>query len=653
MTKLKRLAKQNENIVVIEHPITEEELKAREENYNLLIPRSFSNTHNELLFKPINFSYKNQSYSIQYNFCTNSFCKWYSLDQIVFHNAKSRTKKPSRYFLSDSSGSKNLRCNPDPMGDDYSGTTWECNSVPVSNWSIAEEIKRLATLEEIQDIKPTYQFHKDSCPIEECTPFTHKFEFYKQGKSKSNSQRWQCKSCKKITHVLPKQRENFSYHQKRNDILPQFTKLLLNRTPVKRACDYLKIGSNTYYNKLEWVYRRTLEFLDRYERKSLEQKQFDTIWLNTDKLIYNLNNVRKKGKGGRYYDMQEEESFQTDIVISGDLRSRYIFRADIAYDWEVSMEEIKDHTKIYKDDHLHLFAKKYGRLRRFTSYPQPPSQNDTQSEHEYKEELEKARKREQYADGVNVNATYTTIAHYFLLKNLVKTNKWRFVTDQDESIKSALFRVFNEEIKDKRSHHFIYKITKNKSLQEAYEEYMRATKELKEWGHINGIKGSLWKIAHARLLEELKYHSFQIAQEKDGIEYLKWAKNPIEHPVPSLDKGLTEVDITTDTSNIELEKLASMILRVNDHATSAFMQQIRRRISILERPLVTARGDRKSYIYANFNPKYAQYAITILRAYYNFCVPYKLGKRGSKLTPAQRLGITGKVFDLKDIIYFK
>lgn len=42
-----------------------------------------------------------------------------------------------------------------------------------------------------------------------------------------------------------------------------------------------------------------------------------------------------------------------------------------------------------------------------------------------------------------------------------------------------------------------------------------------------------------------------------------------------------------------------MLVKVNDKATSAFMQQIRRRLSILERPLVTAIAEGKSYIYAN------------------------------------------------------
>jgi hypothetical protein len=95
-----------------------------------------------------------------------------------------------------------------------------------------------------------------------------------------------------------------------------------------------------------------------------------------------------------------------------------------------------------------------------------------------------------------------------------------------------------------------------------------------------------------------------------------------------------------------------MMLNVTDNSSNAFLQQIRRRLSILERPLVTARGDGKSYIYSNSNPKYAQYSVTILRVFYNFCTPFKTGD-GKELTPAQRLGITDKIFNLNNIIYLQ
>jgi hypothetical protein len=44
-------------------------------------------------------------------------------------------------------------------------------------------------------------------------------------------------------------------------------------------------------------------------------------------------------------------------------------------------------------------------------------------------------------------------------------------------------------------------------------------------------------------------------------------------------------------------------------------------------------------------------ALTILRTYYNFCLPYKTKAKIG--TPAQRLGLTHKQFSLKDIILNK
>ncbi|MCE4052122.1 hypothetical protein [Bacillus sp. Au-Bac7] len=122
--------------------------------------------------------------------------------------------------------------------------------------------------------------------------------------------------------------------------------------------------------------------------------------------------------------------------------------------------------------------------------------------------------------------------------------------------------------------------------------------------------------------------------------YLEYADKPILHPLATIDRGLRSVDCTTNLSSLEPKDVASLIMNINDNATNTFIQHIRRRLSILERPLTTARGDGKSYIYSNFNPKYAQMALTILRTYYNFCFSYKT--KNEVGTPAQRLGIENK-----------
>jgi hypothetical protein len=110
-------------------------------------------------------------------------------------------------------------------------------------------------------------------------------------------------------------------------------------------------------------------------------------------------------------------------------------------------------------------------------------------------------------------------------------------------------------------------------------------------------------------------HQFHIEIKTSTPSYNDWAKSPLTHLLASKDKGFHKVDCTTDLSSLEPKDIARMVLNVNDNATNSFIQQIRRRLSIVERPLITARGD------------------------------------GKELTPVQHLGITEKVFDLKDIIY--
>ena len=79
--------------------------------------------------------------------------------------------------------------------------TWGCITMPVSNWSVAEEIKRLVRIDTIKDMEPDYQFLKENCDNGDATPFREPNLFYKQGKSKVGAQVWQCKTCKKKTNL--------------------------------------------------------------------------------------------------------------------------------------------------------------------------------------------------------------------------------------------------------------------------------------------------------------------------------------------------------------------------------------------------------------------------------------------------------------------
>lgn len=180
--------------------------------------------------------------------------------------------------------------------------------------------------------------------------------------------------------------------------------------------------------------------------------------------------------------------------------------------------------------------------------------------------------------------------------------------------------------------------------------------DLIEWGSFRDIgTKSLRKLAYYYLTELFKTHSFHKEISLGTSSYNVYADTPIQHPLAAPDRGIRSVDCKTDLSSYEPSDIANLILNVNDNATNVFIQNIRRRLSILERPLTTARGDGKSYIYSNFNPKYAQMSLTILRTNYNFCLTFETteGRNRVIATPAQRIGLTDKQFSLKDIIYLR
>ncbi|MBT2672323.1 hypothetical protein J7E95_15975 [Streptomyces sp. ISL-14] len=82
MSKLKRLATKEDNIVVIESPITRTELSEREKDYPLLFSSDFAKKYRDPLFQHVKFHFKGQPFLIQFNRCTMGISSLYFLSKI-------------------------------------------------------------------------------------------------------------------------------------------------------------------------------------------------------------------------------------------------------------------------------------------------------------------------------------------------------------------------------------------------------------------------------------------------------------------------------------------------------------------------------------------------------------------------------------------
>lgn len=90
-----------------------------------------------------------------------------------------------------------------------------------------------------------------------------------------------------------------------------------------------------------------------------------------------------------------------------------------------------------------------------------------------------------------------------------------------------------------------------------------------------------------------------------------------------------------------------MLLDASLHPIDNFFQIVRRRISLLERPMHSQSNTGRIWTGKSpYNPETIHKLLQILRTYYNFCLKSDDGK-----TPAQRLGIAKSAVEIRKILY--
>ena len=92
--------------------------------------------------------------------------------------------------------------------------------------------------------------------------------------------------------------------------------------------------------------------------------------------------------------------------------------------------------------------------------------------------------------------------------------------------------------------------------------------------------------------------------------------------------------------------MARLFLKASLHPIDRFFMQVRRRLSLLERPISTSsKAGRTWYGYSAYKPENIEKVLTIFRVYYNYCLAGK-----DKKTPAMRLGLTNYTVEPQNIL---
>jgi len=630
----------------------ESEIIDRHDDYSKCTNKNYDTKYREHAFNPVTIEYDGRKELIQYNYCSDPFCPNYAEPLEMLISRKSRSVK--NYMFVGSKDSSLIRCNiMKHVG--LNSRVDNNSSTLMSNWSIAEEIKRLVVLNRVVDEQVEYVFHEETCN-EISTPFEKVNSFIKYGKTPAGSPRYKCNVCGKTTAIKPSTKSNMTYYQQRSDVTVDVFKDILSRIPVRQICERNNISATTFYAKIDFIYQKCLAFLERHEGK-LSNVNFDDLYIASDSFMYSLNNIRRNGKGGSKQSRQEKAQANeaiTYMISSGDVRSAYIFRADLCYDTFIDLEDIEKDTQTYHCDHTFAYLRKNERIRHFSYAPQIPTTLDSENQSDYLDKRLFFDARDNFVKGLHTQQSYTQIAHMNLLKNTLHANRFVFVSDNDNSIKQSIFKVFATEFKESNAFYFTSQFDKTLERQDAFKESAKSRNELDKWFQGTGMTANgIYEKAIAKIESDLFNHDFEKHKIVNGKTIASSGNNLYQHPLPAIDEGRRFINLISPKGHLAPDELAEMIVHANTRTVDNFFQELRRHLNLLERPLLGARGGGKTYIYANYNPKYAQQLITIYRTYYNFLKPRKYYNKDKRnITPAMRIGIADKVFTIRDIVYF-
>ena len=246
--------------------------------------------------------------------------------------------------------------------------------------------------------------------------------------------------------------------------------------------------------------------------------------------------------------------------------------------------------------------------------------------------------------GLQVHAECTLVAHfYFLKKMLGNVEGWRCFRDQESGIRSACLSAFQPEIAARTAEAFYVRITQALTV----DRKRQLTAPSK--GVFEGIKAPNLSLPEGgvRLLM-LKGEIARIRQ------FGPWRDRWARHPLPTMSEPEKAVCWLTEHDQFDEDHVAWLYNKASLHAVDAFFQKVRRRISLLERPLPSSANRARVWNgYAAYHPATVQKMLDIFRVVHTFIDKRQTKQGGVKTitTPATRLGLAPAPLPYGDVIY--
>lgn len=461
--------------------------------------------------------------------------------------------------------------------------------------------------------------------------------FQKFGKTKCGSPRFRCRTCGRTQSapVAPTWRQKAA---DKNEIL---LSLLVNKVPMRRILEVAGVGPQTLYRKIEFFEQQCLAFAAAHESR-LSQMEFGHVDLATDRQDYLVN----------WGSHLNRLSFMVRAVATAERRSGFVLGIHPNFDPGIGAVEVEHMARLNGDVDREPYKRLAPRFWLLSDYARTARRREetaARSGAEIQDHRTRARSFDS-ADpfdesfvqtapsrGVQVRQEYVLMAHFLLLENFFRrANRITLFMDQDSGLRTAALVGFNERIRRGELDAFHVRSEKELTVDQRDRSLARSENVFQQFmakhpGLSRSDSALLW-------LKEVIGGVL-----KEGKNPTPWAQHPLcDRAEPGKCISLLTVRAQNDT-----DLLARSALTAGLKPIDRFFMSIRRRISLLERPISTpSNAQRTCHIYAPYNPVVACQLLNVFRVVCN----YHLGGTTDKATPAMRLGLLDRRISLAEII---
>jgi len=590
---------------------------------------------------------------IQVNFCKNSKCINFGVYAEEQESNENKDKdqdvpsKPIYRLITSSRKITNLECLSCSARNKTTLQRTQSSYIMKSNQAIHEELTRISKY--LQPIGA-------HCPNTKCTSTASgkKTDIKKKGKTVAGRQRYLCKVCGLSFTGMPGRHRNQLKSKDNSEIL----RYLLLGIGIRKLAEGSDVSPQTIYNKINFFHEQFTRFASERESK-LEQLQKERLYLCTDRQVQVSNwTNRKEKKNCEFYG-----------IATADLKSGYVFAFNFNYDPSLNPEITNSDAEKEADYSKRAHLRKYARVWLNDEFKEKSQKSLNEKallaggsieesillksafDDAYNDEISSERFDNTTMlpkNGMEVHNEYTMIAHFYLLKRFTKSiDKTRFYMDQDMGMKTWYLSVFKDEIKNGSSDGFVVHAEKGLTIDEKQRLVRQRKNLISEYANKPFKSMTPFEVKNALRALIMRNIQNPSVTERSGDAW-------VEIPEPNINEPMKMISAVTDMEKYGVEHQANLLKIGSLHAVDRFFMQIRRRVSMFERPFQSGANSRKVW-YANspYNPYMYQKLADIYRIYYNYCKPFKKQINGVKETPATKLGLAKGVVTVDKIIYFK